>query len=961
MGRSNKTQVVGYKYYLGMHIVLARQIDGLLAIKLATKDAWRGQLKSGQSGIDKPELFGGKQREGGFSGTFDVMDGNPAQPINDYLAFNLGALASAYRGVASLVWRRPYIGANSARLPSMEFKLLNVSGIHRGWLPDISTINTTITAGGASIYIALDHSGSMMGTPLNTQRIAVARFIRRLKGTLNSVRIVMFSDGVVASIQRSDCRDADYEALAVFVETQGGSGSGGTNWGAAVASAPNFFEQDLIRPRRLRPTDALVAALTGINVSGGTIRLEPRRKVVIFCTDGAPTDGTAPAAATLNTIPGREVFVFNIASSAIADSAVIDNTPLDGVPVISPSNPDRLTTVLSGSMTDWSDMNPAHIIRCLWTDPMRGGTASESEIGDSFEAAANLFFNEGFGLSVPFRGADSVEADRLEVERHVDAISYRSRRTGKIELKPIRNDYVPGDLPVLDSSIVLEWSGLERSNRGELPNQITVVYTRRDNGEAASVTRTNIAGVRRSGRVIPGEAVQYPFITTADLATRVCLRDLAVQDRPLLAGTVRLAYLPPELEVGEPFILNEPVLQITNVIMRVLEIWEGDGRDNSVTMKVSEDRYALPIVDAIGSEPGETPVVGPPRADPSPLEVVQEAPYYLVVTNNGQSETDSSLVTEPDFGLLLATGVKPTAAYRDITVALDTGSGYFEAGNTPFVVSTIMNTALSSSALDVVVQIDPIDDPVSITANSLALIGSEWVRVDNIVDNAGVLELTLGRGCLDTVPVAHPAGSRVLFMFNADPLDTEYIAGESVNVRLLTNLNDAILFLLDAPETAVTFNSRAIRPYPPGRFQINGSYAQDTAPSNIVLTWAHRDRTLQTTLVPEDHDDASIGPEAGTTYRVRAEALGLDDDLLSVVTDVNVGSVLTYDWPDATALPPDTVRVRFSAASVRGGYESWQRPSITAAIGLKIRSFDDLAGARSIDDGADTIRVTEDR
>jgi hypothetical protein len=709
----------------------------------------------------------------------------------------------------------------------------------------------------------------------------------------------------------------------------------------------------------------LIAQLSGVPPSGGSIKLEPRRKVVIFCTDGEPTGGSlATAVATLNGISGREVFVFNIDTAVTASSQEIDNTPLDGVPVIPSSDPGRLSVALAGSMTDWSDMNPAHIIRCLWTDPMRGGTASESEIGESFGTEASLFFNEGFGLSVPFRGADSNEADRLEVERHVDAISYRSRRTGKIEIKAIRNNYVPADLPVLDSSIVLEWSGLERTNRGELPNQITVVYTRRDNGETASVTRTNIAGVRRSGRVIPGEAVQYPFITTAELATRVCLRDLAVQDRPLLAGTVRLAYLPPELEVGEPFILNEPTLKITNVVMRVLEIQEGDGRDNSVTMRVSEDRYALPVVDAVGSDLGGDLVVTPPRADPSPLEVVQEAPYYLVVTNNGQTETDNALVTEPDYGLLLATGVKPTAAYSDITVALDTGSGYFEAGNTPFVASTIMNTPLSSSALDVVVQIDPIDDPVSITANSLALIGSEWVRVDNIVDNAGVLELTLGRGCLDTVPVAHPAGSRVLFMFNADPLETQFIAGESVNVRLLTNLNDTILFLLDAPETEVTFSSRAIRPYPPGRFKLNDSYAGDTTPAVFAFTWAHRDRTLQTTLIPEDHDDASIGPESGTTYRFRAEALNSAGAVLSTVTDVNVGSVTTYDWDDATVLPVATARVRFSVTSVRGGYESWQSPSITGLPGSTFRiaaSLDELENDARLLAGDEQITSTDKR
>ena len=356
-----------------------------------------------------------------------------------------------------------------------------------------------------------------------------------------------------------------------------------------------------------------------------------------------------------------------------------------------------------------------------------------------------------------------------------------------------------------------------------------------------------------------------------------------VQDRPLLSGTVRLAYLPPELEVGEPFILNEPTLKIANVIMRVLEIQEGDGRDNSVVLNVSEDRYALPVVDAVGAEPIEDPQAGLVLPDPAPVEVVQEAPYYLAVLENGQSETDSALASEADFGLLLATGTKPAASYRDITVAIDSGAGYIDGGNTPFVASTLTLSALTSSALDTVVQINPIDDPVEITVNSLALIGSEWMRVDDIVDNAGVLEVTLGRGCLDSVPDEHPTGSTLLFMNNASPLDAQYIGGQSVDVKLLTNLNDQVLSLSDAPVTTFTFASRAIRPYPPGRFRLNGSYDQDTSPSVFAFTWAHRDRTLQTTPVPEDHDDASIGPEAGTTYRFRAEALNDFGSVLSVL------------------------------------------------------------------------------
>jgi hypothetical protein len=925
MGSGRKT-TIGFNYYLGMHLVLARQIDALLQIKMASKEAWRGMLKSGRGVVHKPDLFGGTKREGGFSGSFDLLDGNNAQPINDYLASQLGSLASAYRGVVSLVWRRPNIGANSARLPSMEFKLLNIAGIHRGWEVDTAIIGAQIAAGGASIYIAMDTSLSMAGTPLATQNAALAAFIRALKGTTNSVRIVAFSGAINGTFERFDCTDDDYEDIALWLDAYSSLSLGG-DWELAVDSAATFFTTDANLERDLS-TGALggdVGNLSGQAV--GEVTQEARRKIVIFTTDGAPDiPSVALAVAELATIPGVEVFGFNIDDPDTTYTNQIDNTDQDGVPVISGSDPDALLMAFTGAVLTWADVNPAHVIRTLWTDPMRGGIADVSEIGDSFAEAADLFFAEGFGLSVPFRGADLVESDRLEVERHIDAISFRSRRTGKIELKAIRNDYDPVDLPVLDSSIVLEWSGLEKTLRSETPNQLTVIYTKRENGESASVTRTNVAGVRRAGRIIPSDPVQYPFCTTTALATRLCLRDLSVQDRPLLSGILRLAYLPVDLEIGEPFIINEPVLGISNVVVRIMEIEEGDGRDNSVTVKVTEDRYALPV--DVGSLP---PPVAPvdPRAQPSPNRVVQEAPYYLMVLDQTQATVDDILATEPDTGVLLVAGTKATPGHFNITVAVDAGAGYQSEGDVNFAASVLTLSALTSEADDVVVTVPASADLSGLTANSLAIIGTEIVRIDSMANSGADVALTIGRGCLDTVPVAHAIGARIIFLQAADPLETQYVAPDSVNVKLLTNLNESRLSLFAAPNDAVNFDSRAIRPYPPGRFKLNGSYAQDQFTTDVVLTWAHRDRTLQTTPVPEDHDDLSIGPEAGTTYRVVVEALSGAGTVLATVTDVNVGGVTTYDWDDATVLPGGTVRLRFSIASVRGGYESWQRPSIT--------------------------------
>jgi hypothetical protein len=343
---SRKKQTIGHKYFLGMHHVLCRQMDRLLAIRLAKKDAWRGMLASGSGSISKPGLFGGKKREGGFDGSFDLLDGNSAQGVNDYLALQLGALASAYRGVVSLVWRKPYIGANSARLPTMEYKLLNIAGIHRGWLPDKAIIGAQIAGGGASIYIAMDTSVSMAGSRLATQKAALAAFVRSMKGSENSIRVVAFSDVINGTIERTDCTDDDYEDIALWLEAYTTLSFGG-DWELAVSSAATFFDGDA-GVERFLPDGELLGGLPAItSILGGEKKAEARRKMVIFTTDGAPNiPSVALAVAELATIDGVEVFAFNIEDSDTTYSAQIDNTSADGVPVVSGSDSGEMIAAL---------------------------------------------------------------------------------------------------------------------------------------------------------------------------------------------------------------------------------------------------------------------------------------------------------------------------------------------------------------------------------------------------------------------------------------------------------------------------------------------------------------------------------------------------------------------------------------------------------------------------------------
>ena len=64
MGKSKKV-TVGYKYYVGMHMVLCHgPVDSVSAIEVDGRTAWSGSATGGSVTINAPDLFGGESRTG---------------------------------------------------------------------------------------------------------------------------------------------------------------------------------------------------------------------------------------------------------------------------------------------------------------------------------------------------------------------------------------------------------------------------------------------------------------------------------------------------------------------------------------------------------------------------------------------------------------------------------------------------------------------------------------------------------------------------------------------------------------------------------------------------------------------------------------------------------------------------------------------------------------------------------
>jgi hypothetical protein len=563
------------------------------------------------------------------------------------------------------------------------------------------------------------------------------------------------------------------------------------------------------------------------------------------------------------------------------------------------------------------DMNPAHIVYQCLTDPDWGMGYPTADIDDaSFTAAADTLYADSMGISLLWDRGTALEDFVKEILKHIDAVAYVDRTTGKFKLKLIRADYDAGTLLVIDPSNAERVEDYKTPALGELVNTVTIRYWDSCTGNTATVGAQDIALVQLQGGTI-GATIDYPGFTSADIAARVAARDLKSLSTPLASCTVYANRAAAVLNVGDVFKLAWPELGIDNLVMRVTAMAYGDGRSSRVRIQCVQDVFGLPAAVSSG---GVSEWVDPvSNAAPSPHRMVLEAPYYEVVQRLGQDEINTELASYPERGYLIVAGDRPSSDAFNANVMIDAGAGYQAGGVTNFSPYARLSADIAPAATAI-----PFDSGVdldTLTPGTHFQIGNELLRFDSVSGST----ITAGRGVLDTVAASHSAGAAILFWdeFGASD-EVEYVNAETLNVKLLPVTGNGPLAIGAAPADAMTFNQRALRPYPPGKLQVNGSYypAAINGDAELALTWAHRDRLLQTSGTLSDHTAASIGPEAGTTYTLR-----IYDDLGALVrTETGLtGTSYTYTFAneilDGGAI--NTV-LRFELESVRGGLTSWQ-------------------------------------
>lgn len=597
--------------------------------------------------------------------------------------------------------------------------------------------------------------------------------------------------------------------------------------------------------------------------------------------------------------------------------------------------------VLGALVPGLKAMNPAHMIYDgLVSQNMQSEPAALIDVG-SFEAAADQLFDEGFGLCTTYDpDSESIEGFRQRICNVIGASCSRSRTDGKWRLHLIRGDYDLESLPILSDDDILEYQE-EPSTLDDAVNQVVIEWFDPEAKEERSTAPLHALGAIQAAGGVISETIAYREIPLESLAQRVGARDLRSKATPLKRMTLTTNRVPYAWLIGEFFRLQAPKRGIGDMVCMVGDIDVGTLRSGAIRLVAVQDVFAMPDTVYIIGEPGGDPNT-PTDPVAATLQLAFEAPYVELAGTLPNAELAAVPV---DAGYLQVTAVRPLTGLNYSLFTAPTGEEFSDAGLGDWCPSALV--VESAGLLNTTFTLTGASDLTVVDLGTAALWDGEIVRVDALAAIAGTV--TLGRGCGDTVPIAHAAGSRLYFYDAWSASDfREYSAGEVVSAKVLTRTGSARLPIDWAPPMSVEMDQRATRPYPPGQVAINGEAIPTALFGTLSASWAHRDRLLQADQLVET-SEAGIGPEPGTTYTVRWY---LDDDLEQ--TDAAIAGTTS---PDYTPSGDGVVRVEIQ--SVRDAIESWQQHVRTflytaAEVDFRITESGDVRVTESADH-----RITE--
>lgn len=790
-----KKNTIGYWYKpLFHHGLCEGPIDAFLEFRAGDKTAWSGSLTaSGRISINKGNLFGGETDQGGVVGSLDVMFGEATQQPNDYLLAQLGEQVPAWRGLTSVVWRGGRYGAMSAYPQPAAYKVTRILGNWDGddrWYQETARILVGAFSGSVpgleTLAWSLDTDGG-----LSTKTDSFA-FTGDGETTLT---VIMTMSGRVEYRAYSDAVhvvDADYPQIITAHSS-----------GASVNGSDNIYSLSVSDPAQTyylnyKPAEDLEQE--AFPFSDQQLIIQAKNNATITVT-ADPVDGNqnGPSPQYIN-----------------------------------------IEAVATGAPSNSYSMNLAHVLYQAETDPGMGREPLANMDDTSWRAGADWFFANGFGICTTRDPSSESVADFIERVQKVGACSStRSLVDGKLYLDIANGIYTLADLPILSDDDVLDFSE-QPSTLSTATNSVSIKYFDVDAKEDRTTPPAQALDLIDAYGLIH-DVVEYPEIPSSTLALRVAARELIFAATPARAFDLKV--MPGVSTALRPMAyvrLQCAKRGIADMVCLVSTKEEGSLKSGAIALQLTEDVYSLPQTVNIAIDPG----TGTGPVDPVAISIQRafEAPYVDLAGSLSSADLKSLPV---DAAYVEAVAIAPTGGLSYDMQSQPDGGSYASQATGQWCPSALIVEA-DDTKTATTFTLASASGMGAVIVGGAAMWADEIVRVDTVTPVGAGYQVTLARGCADTVPQVHSAGERIWFYDTFAAADaTEYTADELVNIKLLTRAANALLDVADATAISVTFEGRASLPYAPGQVKVAASDWPTVVAGEFDLAWAHRNRVLQ--------------------------------------------------------------------------------------------------------------------
>lgn len=263
----------------------------------------------------------------------------------------------------------------------------------------------------------------------------------------------------------------------------------------------------------------------------------------------------------------------------------------------------KRTDVLTTGETQWYpsksairtyEINPIHWLREIYTDTEWGLGTPVSLVNDTnLKAAADVLYDEGFGICIKWEGDQSLETHVKDILRYINAKIYEDHETGMLEIKLIRDDYVADDLEVFDETDIVSIESFSRGLMHKIPDVTYLKYWDMYNNVPITTANHDMALVDSQAEMLIPNEVEYTGVVNGDLAGRLAARDQhqlgAFPAQIKLKCKRTMAHLNP----GDVFKLSYTTRGIISMIVRVLVPHYGTLTDGVITLDCIEDIFGM--------------------------------------------------------------------------------------------------------------------------------------------------------------------------------------------------------------------------------------------------------------------------------------------------------------------------------------------------------------------------------